>query len=217
MPRIGSKVTKNTEIRNDTGIVHVTGDSYTEGSHQFEVDGDSGIVAIKVLTEDIWQPDSIQIATESLWIGLNVGLAATGCHLSARISPTHFHLYPHSEFDSEVSTGDASSPYVYDYVARVVFQPDESGEILGTILERTAVPTNHVLIHNSYYKVGTTAPTEPVTIETWEGTDDTGLPVFKQTYPASKFPAETEITLDRKGLIEYKPGVTYFIRISSVV
>ena len=52
-------------------------------------------------------------------------------------------------------------------------------------------------------------------MQSWSGLDDTGILIFDQTYPASDFPANTEIRLTLEGFLEFDFGDNTFTRISS--
>jgi hypothetical protein len=66
-----------------------------------------------------------------------------------------------------------------------------------------------------YYKTGAKPATQDITFQVWEGEDDSGVPFFEQTYPASLFVANTEITVKAKGYLEFDKDINYHIKISS--
>ena len=145
----------------------------------------------------------------------DIGLVKVGHHLAIRSEGGHLHFLAHNEFESGLSSSPAQIVYSYDYTERLIAQPDNTGTWAGTSIGFAFPSIGHVLSENAYYQTGTTAATEPVRIQIWEGSDDTGTLKFDQTYPASEFPASTEVKVFCKGYIEYDPDITYFLRYSS--
>ena len=139
-------------------------------------------------------------------------LAKVGHHLAFRSEGGNLHFIPHNEFNGEISTTVAELIHAYAYFNRMIQQSDNTGSWTGTTFEYTTQPSAHMLVSKVYLQTDSTAATEPVKVCIWEGTDDTGVLVFDQTYPASVFIASTEIEEEQMGLVEYDAGVDYFIR-----
>ena len=201
--------------RNRADYLYLSGDKDTDGSKRFCIDADTGFSEIQLRTEGVWLPASFEVGTNSLWVGCNVGVAGVGHHLATESSEGHLHFHAHSEFVNNLSTTDAQILYAYADHIRTIFQPDESGEFIGTSTEFSFPSTSHLLARNIYYKVGSVAATAPIRIRIYQGSDDTGPLVFDQTYPASLFVADTEIEAPYNGCVEFDEGQTYFLRYTS--
>lgn len=203
----------------DTDYYHATNLKVLESLHiedkKIMVDEDSGMLTVKEEEEGVWQPTSFKVATESLWVGLNVAISAVGHFLGSYSPSEEYHLYPYSEFNEELSIRDAVIPNSYDYIERVEYQSDNSGTWTGTTQEFTLVSPAHLLLNDGYFQTDTIAATESIRYKIWKGTDDTGTLIFDQTYPASKFPASTEVQIIARGYIEFEEGYTYFHRFVS--
>ena len=145
----------------------------------------------------------------------DISLVKIGHHLAVKGEGGHLHFIPHGEFDGETCIGDARLIHAYAYYARMVLQADNTGSWTGTTFEYTTQSLAHSLTSKTYMQTDSTAATQPVRVCVWEGTDDTGILVFDQVYPASLFIANSEIQREQYGLVEYDEGVNYFIRYSS--
>ena len=211
---IGHKVTKNVEIHNDTGIAYISGDEYTEGSKRFIIDSDTGFTEIQILTSGVWQPASLELGANTLWLGKNVGVAGLGHHLATEAKDGHLHFHAHSEFNGETSVADVQVVNAYGFATRLIAQPDESGIFAGTELMWSTPAVSHILLSKLYYKTSAAA-TDNIRIRFYKGTGDTGDLLFDQTYPPSSFSADTEVELPLSGRLEFYAGNTYSAKITS--
>ena len=191
------------------------GNAQTDGSVRIAIDEDTGLAEVQKRITGLWKPASLQLGPNSLWVGLSVGIAGVGHHLVTESADGHLHFHTHSEFDGEETVKDVQIVTVDNYVERQIFQPDESGNFTGTNFEFIAPAASSTLVKRGYLKTHTTAATSPIRIRTWLGTDDTGLLIFDQFYPASDFPALTEVPIDYDGHLEFEIGNNYFTRYSS--
>ncbi len=201
-----------------TGTLHLTGDEVIfngDSPVRLAVDSETSFLRIEKNVEGLWQPSSLEVSANTLWVGKNVGLGGIGHHLVTETMDNHSHFHAHSNFYEGLSVKDTQVVNVYSYTERLVFQPDDSGNWAGTTYEFVSPSEDHVLIGKGYLQTHTTAATQPVRIRTWVGTDDTGTLIFDQTYPASNFPADSEITIDYAGYLEFEAGNYYFTRYSS--
>ena len=198
-----------------SGKIYRYGNKDIENSVRFSTDEDKGITVIEKRVDGIWQPTSFKTGPTSVWIGPRIGVAAAGHHMVTEDSDGTWHFHTHSDFDAEVSTSDSHVINAYQYTVRDIVVPDDTGEWTGTTYEYNYPSADHRIIQRAYYKTGATAATDVVRLQVWEGTDDTGYVVFDQKYPASKFPANTEIIVDAIGFVEFDTGLNYFVRMSS--
>ena len=198
-----------------SGKIYRYGNEYTDGSIRFSTNSETGYTIIEKRINGIWQPASLELGPNTLWVGNNVGVAGIGHHLATEAADGHLHFHAHSEFDGETSTVDTQVVNAYSYTERMVLQPDDTGSWVGQLWESTSMSYANTLSEQIYFKTGSTAATKPIRFQVWQGTDDTGYLIFDQTYTSSDFPADTEIVLDLNGYLEYDYGQNYFNRISS--
>lgn len=200
---------------NSDGYVYINGDGNTDGSRRFAVNTDTSFAIIEKLISGIWQPTSLQTGSNSLWVGLRVGIAAAGHHIITEDSDGHFHFHAHAKWSGQLSTSTARIIDAYNYETRRVLQPDNTGVFSGTNYEFAFQAGGHVIVNKAYIQTDTTISTTPTRMRVWEGTDDTGPLIFDQYYPASDFAVSSENTLITNGYLEFLLGDFYFFRISS--
>lgn len=199
---------------NPAGTVFIDGNKAIEGSHRFSIDTDTGNIIAEELISDIWQPASLDLGSSTLWLRF-IGLAGIGHHLVTETADGQMHLHSYSPFNGQVSTGTTRMPDLYQYTERMIVVPDNSGEWTGIVYNYNYPSADHRCFRKVYYQTGSTPATSPVRFRVWEGSDDTGTMVFDQTYPASAFPANTEISVMASGFLEFDTGINYYIRVSS--
>ena len=201
----------------DSGEIYLNGDDHTDGSVRIAIDEDTGFTVIEKRIQGIWQPTSFETGPNSLWVGHNVGVAGLGHHLATESVDGHLHFHAHSEFDdvTGMSVKDTQVINAYSRDADVVYQADDTGLWTGTDFSFTMAAPAHILVKSLKYKTGPTAASDIIEIRIYEGTDNTGTLIFHQKYPASDWPANTEITLLFDGLVEYDKGQDYYVKYSS--
>ena len=145
----------------------------------------------------------------------DISLSKVGHHLAVRAEGGHLHFIPHSEFESGLSQGDSQVVDAYSYIERVEYQNDYSGAWGGIGKTWTIGSTAHILSQTVYFKTGPLAATAPVRYRIREGSDESGTLIYDHEYPASDFPASTEIQLTAIGYLEFDVGETYFHKLSS--
>ncbi|MCP4607761.1 MAG: LamG domain-containing protein, partial [Planctomycetes bacterium] len=220
--------TMNTEIYNNAvvrvnpvGNLFIDGGNATdggapaEGSHYFTLNPDTGFAIIYKIVSGLPQPATLSTGSNSLYVGLRVGIAAAGHHIITEDTDGHYHFHAHSKWTGELSTSEARILDAYNYEAHRIDQPDNSGSWTGTTFEFIFPSTTHVMLGKGYFQTDSTAATETVEIRIWEGTDATGTLIFHQLYPFSVFAASSEISSTFNGFLEYGAGENYFFRISS--
>jgi len=201
---------------NSQSHIYINGDEKTEGSRRFSIDSDTDIPVIEKLVDGLWQPASFETGPNSLWVGRNVGVAGIGHHLVTEGADGHLHFHTHSEFENGLTTTEVQLLNAYEHLDNFNYQPDDSNEWIGQTYEFIAPPsTGDVLVQNIYIKTGSIAASNKIRHQIWSGAFDTGVLVYDQTYPASQFPANSEITLQAMGWVEYSKGKTYYTRYSS--
>ncbi len=145
----------------------------------------------------------------------DLGVSVLGHNLLVKHGGGVAGFFPHSRYQSHLTIEDTEVLYAYAYTVRYISQSDESGEWSGTVFDSIVTSPSESMTNAVYIKTGVIAATEPVRICIFEGEDETGELVFDQVYPASDFPANTEVFLKLDGASEYTAGITYFGRYKS--
>lgn len=200
---------------NDLDNLYITGDETTEDSIRFAIDDTKQIGRIEKLIQKVWQPSSLKTGPDSILLGLNVGLAAVGHHLGTEALDGLLHLHAHEDFNGEVTEVKTRILFASLFLSEVASQPDFSGEFTGTEINFAVTSTVHIITNESFWKTGAVPATDAVRIRTYEGTDATGLLIFDQSYPASQFPINSDVTTESDGYVEIEAGLSYFTRITS--
>lgn len=206
----------NVGINNPGTTVYIKGNESIDGSLRYQVvpNGSIGVTEIQERKSGLWQPASFKTGADSLLVGTLVSLSVAGTHLMT-VDDSRAHFLARSSFEDGVSTSLAIMLNAFSFSERVILSPDEDGSFIGTSISTVSTNTFHVIAGKFYFKTSTIAASQPVTIRVWNGTDDTGLLIFEQTYPASEFPENTEISLSIEGFVEFSPGDNVFTRITS--
>ena len=208
--------TKSLNEQNKKSYIYIEGDEGIAGSKRFTVDVDTNMAEVQKLELGVWQPSSLELGADSLWIGKNVGVGGVGHHLVTESNDGHIHFHAHSEVRDGVSIADTKIVTLYSFTTRYVDQSDESQEWTGTEFHfHPTANLSHTLASKFYCKTGVTPATENVRVRTWQGEDHTGRLVFDQWYPASIFIANSEVELDEIGSVEFEGGLEYHTIIES--
>lgn len=205
-------------VNNPGTILYLRGNVSTDGSIRYEIVQTNGspVTEIQQRKKGLWQPTSFKTGAQSVKIGTLLGLGAAGSHLITTDDADRVHFHSRSELTNGVSTSFAKMLNAFAFVPRVVFRSDESSTFIGTVIENITIDNQiHLITGKFFFKTGEKAASQPVLIEAWDGVDDTGLQIFDQEYPASDFPANTEIALTLEGFLEFNIGDDTFTRISS--
>ncbi|MCP4631769.1 MAG: hypothetical protein GY855_02505, partial [candidate division Zixibacteria bacterium] len=197
-------------------FVYLKGNLSTDGSIRFSTFADSGDGIFQIRESGVWQPATMEFGTGSVFLGPRVGLAAFGHHVGTEDTyANHMHLHSHNVFNGELTTLGARIIKATSYVENIPLQGDYSGDVFTTNIEFTNTPPANMAFKNVKMKTGSSTITQPIRIQVWQGTDDTGPKIFDQVYPVSDFPTSSDISLVAKGWIQVNNGVTNFLRFSS--
>lgn len=177
---------------------------YTKGSDN--VDGsiraipDIGVEEdeeFQLRKEGVWNDTGIQIAAATMKLGRELLVSAGGEFIrTGSISDPNFEaLIPHIQFTDDGTSQSAHLPILSAKIIKRPFQPDDSSVRTGTNISYFGPAPSTEFVTAIYYRTGPTAATQPVTL-TVRITSFDGLIIFRQAFPASTFPANTEIKLD---------------------
>lgn len=196
--------------------LYVKGHENMDGSIRMVADESTGITRIEKRTGSAWQPTELTLGAGTLFLGENIGLTAAGHNfMTEHVSGEHRHLYA-STILQDTGTDALRVPHLENRLIRVVIQSDESGEFTGTTFGEVVQPNSNSMMPKVYMKIGNTAATAPVRVQVFEGTDGTGELIWDFNYPASTWgPANTEISIDLPGYIEFEAGGDYYAEYTS--
>ena len=117
---------------------------------------------------------------------------------------------PHVRFDAVDGTDEfVAVPRVGSLQPGVILQSDDSGEISGTTIQFPLASTDLLLANTLILKTGATAATAEFTLNLYRNAIGDGL-FYKRAYPASRFPANADVTLSTDGLVEIFANSTFY-------
>ena len=185
-----------------------------DGSQRIHIhSGDLGDMHTFEIREDgLWKPTTIKLSQSSVHLGEIISVGSAGDELRVKNELGGVNFYAHSKVTGGATEHEAQILNITGSETRWVLQPDNTGEWSGTLFEATfTIPLN--LLNNSVYlQTGAIAATSPIQVCVYVGTDDTGVMVYEQYFPASDFPADTEIRLDYMGAVGWTADIDYFIQ-----
>lgn len=217
MVEIQRPTTLDVTKTNPNEFIYIKGNEFTNGSLRFTTGVVQGNIVIEVQEriDGVWQPGSLQTGANSIFVGALVRLSVIGTRLISTEDEL-LHTLSSARIEDGISIANTTVLDATAFFERVIFQPDESGEFIGTSIETVGVNTStHIMFGAFYVKTGSVAATAPIRIQQWRGSDDTGLLLFDQTYPVSDFPANIEIKLIVSGFLEFAFNEVGLTRISS--
>lgn len=121
----------------------------------------------------------------------------------------HYHPFAHNKFNGQITTASARILNFHAHIIRNIMQPDDSGVFIGTSFESGVTIPLHHFMNNVYLRTDAVAATAPVRIELFQGALDTGTILLDKYFPASNFPANSEIQLSMPEWLEWVDGVSY--------
>ena len=192
---------QDTRKDNIREFIYVKGDADTDGSIRLMPDAvDAVNVEFQLRSNGVWNDTGIQIAASTVYLGreLEVSSGAEYIRTTVASEPGFQSLAPHIPYTEESGTSPyPDTPILSPITIREVFQPDDSREVSGTTIAYAGPAPRRELTTAAYYKTGSIAATEPVTLE-FRRDSESGILFFRIEYPSSTFPAESEIRLDLK-------------------
>lgn len=182
--------------------LYISGDEFTDGSDRIIIDLLDDTATVESRANGVWNPGELQLAQGSLLLGREVKLSALGQHIliTNPVQPQRIVL---DQGFNDFGTGFPESTILDTLVVRLLVQPDDSTELVLTQHISSIVPIALNLSSQAYLKTGTVGATGDVSLIFSEGIPPDDIIFFKQNYPASEFPANTEV------IIDMSPGVNF--------
>lgn len=205
-------------IVNPLEVSYMKGNESTDGSIRYKIItfANKLVTEIQERNDGIWAGASFKTGPNSVIVGNLISLAAAGNSLITEDIDGTAHFHVRSGVANGVTTDLSNIIHASAFFEEFVLESDVSGEFTGT--EISKIDTNtafHLISQKFYLKTGATAATEPIRIQAWDGTDETGNLLFDQTYPASSFLSNSDVTLTLNGFLEFELNVQTFTKISS--
>lgn len=200
---------------NPVGALYVKGSEFVDGSIRFVTNVDQDAPLCEHRQNGIWAATGLSISAEQIELGTDVSLGAVGSHLqvTSRESVSKS-LLLETRFD------DAGTEIPHTHILgprqnRVVFSPNEVGEIVTDLFELPVTSFSTAFRYQYYFKTGSVAATQPVTMTLSKGQAPGGLIVFTQTMPASQWAASVEVVIVLVGAISLTVNAPLLLTIES--
>ena len=204
----------NVGVNNPGTIVYLSGNDTTDGSVRLSVDTD-GIAELQERDQGIWAAGELRLAAGTLFLGQDVAISGVGSHIQINsIESGNKSLLLETRFD------DAGTTLPHSHVLsprqnRVVFSSNEVGEIVTSLFELEVASFITAFRYQYYFKTGSVAATQPVTMTLTKGHAPGGTLVFTKTMPSSQWSANTEVVVKLDGALSLSMGAPLLLTISS--
>jgi hypothetical protein len=195
----------DTGAQNQDGTLYF-GDEFIDGSLRLVPDtSHSTEVEFQRKAEGVWNDTGIQIAASTIFLGRDLEVKGAGDWIhTTDVQDDHLALIPHIEYTDETGTFPYTHvPILSPLNENVPIQPIFDTEIVTDSYVASQINPAELLAKNVHYKTGSVAATEQVTIEF---SRPPGTVFWMRNFPASKFAASSDITIELKGLLEGFPG-----------
>ncbi len=202
-------------VYNPNEIIYIKGDESTDGSIRIIPDISTGVNAeFQLRASGVWNDTGIQIAASTIFLGRDLEVKAAGDWiLTTDVQVDHEALIPHIEFTDAAGTVPyAHVPILSPLIEDFPIQPDFSSEVITNAYRGSSTNPAELLVKRIKYKTGSVAATDDVTVSY---NRPPGVTFWTQNYPASHFPANSDVTIELKGLLEGFPGETINTEIDS--
>jgi len=198
---------RDSEDPSDPPTLYIIGDDDTDGSERIIINGINDVATVQSRANGVWNIGELQLSQGSLMLGRDVHLSAAGHHLIVTTPDiVEQTLILSQEFD-DTGAGPPQSTILGPLQSRVVRQPDNSVEL--TLTDHSSITsTVGLLLSNAVYvQTGATAASAQVDVIFSEGIPPNDIMFFEQHFPASKFPANSEVIIDMLPGVQFDPSV----------
>jgi hypothetical protein len=182
--------------------LYLSGNEFVDGSLRAIPDLVTGEnFELQLRTNGVWNDTGLQIAASTVFLGRDLELKGAGDWVhTTDIQGDHKALVPHIEFtDAGGTVQSGHMPILTPLIENFPIQTDFSQEIVTQNYTVTQINPAELLAKRAHYKTGSVAATQPVNIS-YER--PLGTIFWTQNFPASRFPANTDVTIELKGLLE---------------
>lgn len=186
--------------------LYISGDEFTDGSDRIIVDPLDDTPTVQERATSVWNTGELQLAQGALILDRAIKLSALAQHLliTHPVAPQRIVL---DQGFNDFGAGFPESTILDTLVVRLVIQPDDSMELVLTQHASLIVPVGLNLSSQAYLKTGTVAASDDVILVFSEGIPPDDIIFFRQNFPASVFPANTEVIIDMSPGVNFDSGV----------
>lgn len=201
--------------RNPLRVVYIKGDELTDGSIRILPDLTGENAEFQLRTGGIWNDTGLQIAASSIALGRDLKLSGAGEFLqTASVNQASEALIPHTNF-TDSGTNFPITPVLGQLIERVVAQPDDSDERVGTTLSTSILSPFNGLLPKAYARTGSVGATEPVCLTIRNG-GPTGPIYWQRNLEAALLGTpNTEFEIDFEGFLQANIGILVHLEMVS--
>lgn len=203
----------NVGVNNPGEAVYLKGNESTDGSVRIKLDGT--ISEIQERESGIWVASELRLDASTLFLGRDVSIKGVGSHLQINsVEGNRKSLLLEAVFD-DFGTDLPHAHVLLPRQNRVVFSPNTVGEIITSLFELEVASFLTAFRYQYYFKTGSVAATDSITMTLTKGHAPGGTLVFTKTMPASQWPANTEVIVELDGAVSLSVGAPLLLTISS--
>lgn len=184
----------NVGVNNPGNIVYLIGNENTDGSIRL-IPGTDDIQQIQKRENGVWNPTSLELSADSLNMGLGFKLSVASSHLIVAPEGSKKGIVTTTRYD-DTGSEEPHSVFLSTKDIRVVVQSDESLEQTLTNHIGVAIVAADAFGAAVYFKTGSIGASAPVLFENTEGIPPNDILFLRKEFPASTFPANTEVKID---------------------
>lgn len=211
-PAYGQDVT----IGNLSSAVYLFGSEFVDGSVRLlPSDELEGVPHIELRTDGVWANTGLALNAGTLFLGNDISIGTVGSHLQINSEEgVHKSILLETRFD-DVGTGLPHTHTLGPRINRVVFVPNESGEIVTSLFELPVTSFLTAFRYTYYFKSGSVAATFPVTMELSKGSTPGGKIIHRAVMPASRWAENVEVAVELIGGLQLSIGAPLLLTIKS--
>lgn len=204
-------------IVNNLSVVYIRGNEFTDDSIRlFIVDnGNTSVTEIQKRVSGVWAATSFMTGPTSLFLGLDLSLSAQGNMLSIEsVESSAKELSIGAEF-SDSGSDPAKVSILSTRINRLVVRSDISEELVTQSDTDAFTGLTNAFRYKFYFKTGSVAATDTVTLTITKGLTPGGAVFFKKEMPVSDWSANTEVEIELEGGLNITPGNGFSSTLSS--
>jgi len=200
---------------NPFDVLYLKGDETTDGSIRLIVDTLSDTATIEVRADGVWNLGELLLAQGSLNLGRDIRLSAAGHHVLVTDLVVPEQLFLLEVPYDDTGTGFPRTQIMTEKLIRRIQQPDNSGALTVATHTASIAAVNEVLTTLLYLQTGATAASAEASLVLTAGVPPNDVVFFQKNFPASQFPANSEIQIEMAPGVEFDPGEQINITLSS--
>lgn len=185
----------NVGVNNPGEIVYIKGNAFTDGSIRLNLKPGDTDITLEQRESGVFNPTGLRLSANTLFLDRQLSISSVGLFLQINaLGPDRKFLATSIEYD-DTGSDVAFTPIIgvleTDVSEQPIFNTEKTSK---TFFEFSTIPVSE-LISVLHLKTGTTAATEPVNMLISTGTSPGGTIIFDFDFPASQFPANSDISI----------------------